>query len=102
MAAGPQILRLREGCLAQNAGWVHLEVALDYSSIRTVKIAEGSTIGFHVGLDDTDAADREVQITWTGREAHDQSLGFGNMTFSSEPAIAKELARGPKSGKRGG
>jgi len=76
-------------------GGYTLEVAFGYSGVHTLKIAAGSTIGLHVGLDDTDAADREVQITWTGREAHDQSLGFGALTFSSEPAIAKELARGP-------
>ena len=63
--------------------------------IRTLKFAAGNTIGFHPVLDDTDATDREIQITWTGREAHDQSLGFGYLILSAEPAIAKELARGP-------
>jgi regulation of enolase protein 1 (concanavalin A-like superfamily) len=71
------------------------EAALDYTGIRALKIAAGNTIGFHVGIDDTDATDREVQMTWTGREAHDQSLGFGNLIFSSDAAIAKGLSRGP-------
>ncbi|MGE5293940.1 MAG: discoidin domain-containing protein, partial [Solirubrobacterales bacterium] len=51
--------------------------------------------GFHPAVDDTDATDRELQITWTSREAHDQSLGFGYLILSDDPALAKELARGP-------
>jgi regulation of enolase protein 1 (concanavalin A-like superfamily) len=71
------------------------EAALDYTGIKALKIAAGNTIGFHAVIDDTEATDREIQMTWTGREAHDQSLGYGNLIFSSEPAIAKGLSRGP-------
>ena len=55
----------------------------------------GNTLGFHPCLDDTDATDRELQITWTGREAHDQSLGYGYLILSADPAMAKELGRNP-------
>jgi len=40
----------------------------------------------HPVFDDTDNGDRELQMTWTGREAHDQSLGYGYMVLSAEPA----------------
>ncbi len=70
------------------------EAAMNYSGIHTLKIAAGSTIGFHCVLDDTDAAggDREIQMTWTGREAHDQSLGFGYLVFSSVAALPKGVS----------
>jgi regulation of enolase protein 1 (concanavalin A-like superfamily) len=71
------------------------EVAIEYGRIRNLNWVAGNTIGFHPVIDDTEAADREIQMTWTGREAHDQSLGFGYLILSAEPAIAKELARGP-------
>ena len=34
--------------------------------------------------DADDGADRDLQMTWTGREAHDQSQGFGQIIFSDE------------------
>jgi regulation of enolase protein 1 (concanavalin A-like superfamily) len=71
------------------------EVAIEYGRIRNLSWTAGNTIGFHPVIDDTEAADREIQMTWTGREAHDQSLGFGYLILSAEPAVAKELARGP-------
>jgi len=71
------------------------EAAIEYGRIRNLSWKAGNTIGFHPVLDDTDATDREIQMTWTGREAHDQSLGFGYLILSGEPAVAKELSRGP-------
>ncbi len=71
------------------------EVAIEYGRIRNLNWKAGNTIGFHPVIDDTEATDREIQMTWTGREAHDQSLGFGYLILSAEPAMAKELARGP-------
>ncbi len=71
------------------------EVAIEYGRIRNLNWTAGNTIGFHPVIDDTEAADREIQMTWTGREAHDQSQGFGYLILSADPAIAKELSRGP-------
>jgi regulation of enolase protein 1 (concanavalin A-like superfamily) len=71
------------------------EASIQYGRMSALKFAAGNTIGFHPVLDDTDSADREIQMTWTAREAHDQSLGFGHLIFSSDPAVAKELSRGP-------
>ncbi|MBC8229997.1 hypothetical protein H8E77_10670, partial [bacterium] len=42
---------------------------------------------------DTDNGDRELQMTWTGREAHDQSLGFGHIILSAE-SVASDTAVG--------
>jgi hypothetical protein len=71
------------------------EVAIEYGRIRNLNWTAGNTIGFHPVIDDTEATDREIQMTWTSREAHDQSQGFGYLILSAEPAVAKELARGP-------
>lgn len=72
------------------------EVAIPYAEISSLDWSVGNAIGFHPCIDDTEAADREIQMTWTGREAHDQSLGFGQIILSDERAIAKELARNPQ------
>ena len=71
------------------------EAAIPYARMSALKFVAGNTIGFHPVLDDTEATDREIQMTWTGREAHDQSLGFGYVVLSADPAVAKELSRGP-------
>jgi hypothetical protein len=56
----------------------------------------GNAIGFHPVIDDTDDTDREIQMTWTGREAHDQSLGFGHIILSDVAAGGvNPLARRP-------
>ena len=60
------------------------EVSIPYSEITPLDWSIGSTIGFHPVFDDTDNGDRELQMTWTGREAHDQSLGFGHMILSAD------------------
>jgi regulation of enolase protein 1 (concanavalin A-like superfamily) len=63
--------------------------------MSALQFTAGNAIGFHPCIDDTDSADRELQITWTGREAHDQSLGFGHLILSSEPALPKGCSRHP-------
>ena len=60
------------------------EVSIPYSQITPLVWSVGNTIGFHPCIDDTDDGDRELQITWTGREAHDQSLGFGYLNLSDK------------------
>ncbi len=65
-------------------------LSLDFSA--------GNTIGLHPVFDDTDIenSDRQLQMTWTGREAHDQSLGFGHVFLSSELAVVPELSKNPR------
>ncbi len=71
------------------------EAAIEYAQIKALKFTPGNTISFHPVLDDTEATDREIQMTWTSREAHDQSLGFGHVLLSADSAVPKELARHP-------
>ena len=71
------------------------EASIVYGEMLSLDWSVGSIIGFHPVIDDTEATDREIQMTWTSREAHDQSQGFGYMILSEERAIAKELARDP-------
>lgn len=62
------------------------EASIDYKQMKSLKFEKGNAIGFHPVIDDTEAADREIQMTWTGREAHDQSLGFGHIILSNQTA----------------
>jgi len=72
------------------------EAALDHTKMLSLDFVAGNTIGFHPVIDDTESADREIQITWTGREAHDQSQGFGHITFSDATVgPVNPLARRP-------
>jgi regulation of enolase protein 1 (concanavalin A-like superfamily) len=71
------------------------EASIEYRQMASLDFSVGSIIGFHPVIDDTDNGDREIQMTWTSREAHDQSLGFGHLILSAERAIAKELSRNP-------
>ena len=64
------------------------EVSIEYAQMPSLDFSAGNTIGFHPVFDDTDNVDRELQMTWTGREAHDQSLGFGHMLLSDDPVPA--------------
>jgi len=64
------------------------EASIPYGQMPSLDFSAGNTIGFHAVFDDTDNVDRELQMTWTGREAHDQSLGFGHMVLSAEPPVA--------------
>lgn len=70
------------------------EAALEYGQMKSLIVEAGETIGFHPVFDDGDAGgDREMQMTWTGREAHDQSLGFGHLIFSDESAAVNARAK---------
>jgi len=64
----------------------NIEASIEYSNMKSLTFKAGEVLGFHAVLDDTDAADRELQMTWTSREAHDQTQGFGQVTLSSENA----------------
>ncbi|MHC4752662.1 MAG: sugar-binding protein [Planctomycetota bacterium] len=63
----------------QTADGYICEASIEHGRMLSLDFSGGSTIGFHPVLDDTDNGDRELQITWTGREAHDQSQGFGHI-----------------------
>ncbi|MHC4566936.1 MAG: sugar-binding protein, partial [Planctomycetota bacterium] len=58
------------------------EVSIPHAEITPFDWSAGSTIGFHPVIDDTDNGDRELQMTWTGLIAHDQSQGYGHMILS--------------------
>jgi len=60
-----------------------IEAAINYSNMKSLNFQAGEVLGFHAVFDDTDTVDREMQMTWTSREAHDQTQGFGQFTLSS-------------------
>ncbi|MEJ2703801.1 MAG: sugar-binding protein [Sedimentisphaerales bacterium] len=66
------------------------EVSIPYGQMPSLDFSAGNTIGLHPVIDDTDSGDRELQMTWTGLEAHDQSLGYGHMILSADPVPAPE------------
>ena len=70
------------------------EASIEYGQMLSLDFSAGNTIGFHPVFDDTDNGDRELQMTWTGLAAHDQSLGFGHM-FLSDAAVAPGFSSGP-------
>ncbi|MFB0553490.1 MAG: sugar-binding protein [Phycisphaerae bacterium] len=72
------------------------EAAIEYGQMLSLEFEVGNTIGFHPVFDDTDIddSDRELQMTWTGREAHDQSLGFGHL-FLSDAAVTPGFSKSP-------
>ena len=71
------------------------EASIEYGQMLSLDFSVGSIIGFHPVLDDTDNGDREIQMTWTSREAHDQSLGFGYLVLSDATAGDQPQARRP-------
>jgi len=66
------------------------EASIEYGQMPSLDFSAGNTIGFHPVFDDTDNGDTELQMTWTGREAHNQSLGFGHMFLSANSAPEPE------------
>jgi hypothetical protein len=70
------------------------EAAIEYGQMLSLDWSIGNNIGFHPCFDDTDDGDRELQMTWTGREAHDQSLGFGYL-FLSDASVTPGYSSGP-------
>ncbi|MFH1717634.1 MAG: sugar-binding protein, partial [Planctomycetota bacterium] len=67
---------------AETADGYICEVSIPHGEITPLDWTAGNAIGFHAVIDDTEATDREIQMTWTSREAHDQSLGFGHILLS--------------------
>jgi hypothetical protein len=63
------------------------EASIEYGRMESLEFEVGNTIGFHPVFDDTDNGDREIQMTWTGLSAHDQSQGFGHMFLSDASVI---------------
>jgi len=72
------------------------EAAIEYGRMLSLDWSVGNNIGFHPCFDDTDVenSDRELQMTWTSREAHDQSLGFGYL-YLSDAAVTPGYSSGP-------
>ena len=63
------------------------EVALAYGNIKSLgkDFKAGKAMGFYPVFDDADGgANRKLQMTWTRREVHEQSQGFGHIIFSDE------------------
>ncbi len=51
-------------------------------------IEPGTVIGFHIAIDDADEnTERDLQITWSSFEAHDQ-LHFGDLLFTGPLAVS--------------
>ena len=71
------------------------EASIEYGQMLSLDFTAGNTIGFHPVFDDADNGDRKLQMTWTSREAHDQSLGFGHI-FLSDAAVAPGFSSGPR------
>ena len=71
------------------------EAAIEYGQMLSLDFSVGNIIGFHPVFDDTDNGDREIQMTWTGRAAHDQSLGYGYLFLSDAAAVKPGLSSGP-------
>jgi hypothetical protein len=70
------------------------EAAIEYGEMKSLDFEVGNAIGFHSVIDDTDnGGDRELQITWTGMEAHDQSQGFGHMMLSETLAAVSHKGK---------
>jgi hypothetical protein len=70
------------------------EVSIPYGQMPSLDFSAGNTIGFHPVFDDTDNGDTELQMSWTGREAHDQSLGYGHLFLSSDSAPVVDMEIG--------
>jgi hypothetical protein len=68
------------------AGGYVIEASVEYGQMMSLDFSMDAVIGFHPVLDDCDGdgSTRDLQITWTGLEAHDQSTGFGDLILSSE------------------
>ena len=60
------------------------EVALAYGNVKSLckDFKAGKALGVYPAFDDADGgANRKLQMTWTGREAHDQSLRIRTYHF---------------------
>jgi hypothetical protein len=69
------------------------EASIEYKNMKSLTFKTGNAIAFHPVLDDTDAADRELQMTWTGLEAHNQTMGYGQIILSSQEMSVSSEAK---------
>ena len=80
---------------AETADGYICEAAIPYGQMPSLDFSVGNIIGFLPVLEDTDNDNRELQMTWNGRFAHDQSLGFGHIVLLDAPdspdAIYKQM-----------
>ena len=63
------------------------EASIPHGKMQSLDFTPGNTIGFHPAIDDSDTGERELQMTWTGLDAHDQSQGFGHLFLSDAGLI---------------
>lgn len=71
-----------------------LEASVEIAELDDLKdiIEPGTVIGFHIAIDDADEnAERDLQITWSSYEAHDQ-LHFGDLVFGEPLAVSPASA----------
>jgi len=67
-----------------------LEGSIEIAQLDELKgiVKPGTTIGYHIAIDDADDdAERDLQITWSCAEAHDQ-LHFGDLVFTGPLAVS--------------
>jgi hypothetical protein len=72
-----------------------IEASVEYAQMMSLSFVTDGVIGFHPCLDDADGdgSARDLQITWTGLEAHDQSTGYGDLILSSEVPTAVSVGK---------
>lgn len=79
--------------LSPYTGYI-LEGSIEISELDDLKdiIEPGTVIGYHIAIDDSDVdANRDLQITWSSYEAHDQ-LHFGDLVFGEALAVSPASA----------
>jgi hypothetical protein len=78
-----------------------LEASIEIAQLDALEdiIEEGTVIGYHIAIDDADDnAERDLQITWSSFEAHDQ-LHFGDLVFTGPLAVSPASALTAKWGQ---
>lgn len=79
--------------LSPYTGYI-LEASIEISELDDLKdiIEPGTVIGYHIAIDDADDnIERDLQITWSSYEAHDQ-LHFGDLIFGDPLAVSPASA----------
>jgi len=67
-----------------------LEGSIEIAQLDKLKglIKPGAVIGYHIAIDDADVdSERDLQITWSSAEAHDQ-LHFGDLIFGQPLGVS--------------
>jgi hypothetical protein len=80
---------------SETADGYAMEIAIEYGQVKSLDFENDTVIGFHPVLDDCDrdGAERDLQISWTGLPAHDQTTGFGHLILSSLPIAVSAKGR---------